>query len=136
MQDRVWRALNPAFARRSTDGQQSLTTSEWAPSVDITEDADAYLIKAELPEVKKEDVKISIENGLLTVRGERKLEKEAPGKKYHRIERSYGSFMRSFSMPEDTDSAKVTAEFKDGLLHVRLGKTEAKKPKQIQVSVN
>ena len=76
-----------------------MTVSEWTPLVDITEDDKEYLIKAELPEVKKEDVKLTVENGTLTITGERKFEKEEKGKKYHRMERAYGSFMRSFTLP-------------------------------------
>jgi len=79
--------------------------------VDIVEDEKEYLIKAELPEVKKEDVKLTVENGVLTLSGERKFEKEEDNKRYHRIERAYGSFVRSFSLPDDADDGKVTAEF-------------------------
>ena len=78
-------------------------------------------IKAELPEVKKEDVKVTAEEGTLTIMGERKFEKEEKGRKYHRVERSYGSFVRSFSLPDDASPAKVSAEFKDGMLTVHLG---------------
>lgn len=136
MQDRILRAMNLNASRRGEDGRQSLTTAEWAPTVDITEDGNEYLIKAELPEVNKEDVKLTVENGVLTLKGERRFEREEKDKKYHRIERSYGSFMRSFSMPDDADPDKVAAEFKDGILQVRLPKSEAKKPKQIEVAVN
>jgi HSP20 family protein len=136
MHDRLMRALNLPTSRVGGDGQQSLTTAEWAPSVDITEDDNEYVIKAELPEVNKEDVKITVENGVLTLKGERRFEKEEKNKKYHRIERGYGSFMRTFSMPDDADPDKVAADFKDGVLRVTLGKSEAKKPKQIEVSVN
>ena len=75
-----------------------MTVSQWAPLVDIAEDDKEYLIKVELPEVKKEDVKVTVENGVLTITGERKFEKEEKGKKYHRVERAYGSFMRSFTL--------------------------------------
>lgn len=136
MKDSVLRAMNLGASRRGEDGRQSLTTAEWAPSVDITEDGNEYLIKAELPEVAKEDVKVTVENGVLSLKGERRFEREENDKKYHRIERSYGSFMRSFSMPDDADPDKVAAEFKDGILQVRLPKSEAKKPKQIEVAVN
>jgi HSP20 family protein len=136
MQDRVLRSLGLGMNRRIPEGQQSLTTAEWAPSVDISEDDQEYLIKAEVPEVNKEDVKVTVENGVLTIKGERKLETEEKNRKYHRIERSYGSFARSFSIPDDADPAKVTADFKDGLLQVRLAKNEDKKPKYIEVAVN
>ncbi len=136
MQDRILRAMNLNSSRRGDDARQSLTVAEWAPSVDISEDANEYLIKAELPEVNKEHVKVTVENGVLAIKGERRFESEQKDKKFHRIERSYGSFMRSFSMPDDADPDKVSAEFKDGVLQVRLPKCEAKKPKQIEVSVN
>jgi hypothetical protein len=97
--------------------------------VDITEDDKEYLIKAELPEVKKEDVKVTVENGTLTITGERKFEKEEKGKKYHRMERAYGSFMRSFTLPEGAAGDKVSADFKDGVLKVHLPKSAEAKPK-------
>jgi len=137
MHDRVLRSLGLGLKQRVPDSQQqSLTTAEWAPSVDISEDDREYLIKAELPEVNKEDVKVTVENGVVTLKGERKFEKEESNKKYHRIERSYGSFLRSFSIPEDADPNKVTADFKDGVLMVRLTKSEEKLPRHIEVTVN
>src|SRR6185295_19078923 len=99
-----------------------------SPIVDITEDEKAYLIKAELPEVKKEDVKVTVENGVLSVTGERKFEKEEKNRKYHRVERSYGSFTRHFAVPDDADDSQVSAEFKDGVLTIRLAKNEKARP--------
>jgi len=118
-------------------GQELMTLAEWAPSVDISEDDKEWLLKADLPEVKKEDVKVTVENGVLTVTGERKFEKEEKDKKYHRIERSYGNFFRNFALPEGADGAKVSAEFRDGVLKVHLPKSaEAKsKAKTIDVKV-
>ena len=113
-----------------------MTTSAWAPLVDITEDDKEYLIKVELPEIKKEDVKVTVENGTLTISGERKFEKEEKDKKYHRVERAYGSFVRSFVLPEGTDGSKVSAEFRDGVLKLHLPKSEQAKPKSIEVKVN
>ncbi|MDX6767393.1 MAG: Hsp20/alpha crystallin family protein [Candidatus Methylacidiphilales bacterium] len=113
-----------------------LTRAEWAPLVDIVEDEKEYLIKAELPEVQKADVRVTLERGVLTLAGERKSEKEEKGKKFHRIERSYGSFVRSFSLPDDANPNGVTAEFKDGVLHVRVQKAEEAKPRQIDVKIN
>ena len=115
--------------------KEMLTVTEWSPSVDISEDDKEFLVKAELPDVKREDIKVNVENGVLTITGERKFEKEEKGKKYHRIERSYGSFTRSFTLPEVVKADKVAAEFKDGLLHVRLPKDESAKPKNIAVNV-
>jgi len=127
--------LVPA-SRRTSDGKENMTVAEWVPSVDITEDDKEYLIKAELPEVRKEDVKVNVENGVLTITGERRFEQEEKGKRYHRIERSYGSFARSFTVPDDADDSKVSAEFKDGVLAVRLAKNEKARPKTIEVKVN
>ena len=95
--------------------KESITLAEWSPLVDITEDDKEYLIKAELPEIKKEEIKFTVENGVLVISGERKLEKEEKGRKYHGVERAYGSFVRSFSLPDDADADKVNAEFNDGV---------------------
>ena len=133
------RGLSGLFIRPPALGTESqeepLAVAEWAPLVDISEDDQEYLIKAELPEVKKEDVKVTAEEGTLTIMGERKFAKDDKSKKYHRVERAYGSFGRSFSLPDDVSPAKVSAEFKDGVLTVHLPKTEKAKPKQIEVKV-
>jgi HSP20 family protein len=92
-------------------------------------------IKAELPEVKKEDVKVSVDNGVLRIEGERRQEQEEKGKRFHRVERSYGSFLRTFTLPDNVDEAHVRADFKDGILCVRLQKSEKAKPKSIEVKV-
>jgi HSP20 family protein len=113
-----------------------MTLTQWAPSVDISEDDKEWLVNAELPEVKKEDVKVTVENGVLTIRGERKFEKEEKDKKYHRIERSYGNFLRSFSIPDASDATRVHAEFKDGVLKVHLPKSEKAMPKAVEVKVS
>ena len=134
--DRLFTLFKNTQPRSGGGEQESLTVSEWTPLVDITEDDKEYLIKAELPEVKKEEVKITVENGLLTISGERRIEKEEKGKRYHRVERAYGSFIRSFSLPDDADGHKVNADFKDGVLRVHLAKSEQAKPKQIEVKVS
>ena len=136
LQNRLFSMFNLAPARKNATEEETMTVSEWAPLVDIVEDDKEYLIKAELPEVKKDDLKVTVEHGVLSIKGERKFEKEEKGHKYHRIERSYGSFIRTFSIPEDADGAKVKAEFKDGLLTVHLAKTETARPKQIEVKVD
>ena len=118
------------------NGKELLTVADWTPVVDIQETDVEYLVKAELPEVRKEDVKVTVENGVLTLQGERKQEKEEKGKKFHRIERSYGSFLRTFTVPLDTDETKVAADFKDGILKVHLPKTEKPRPKAIDVRVS
>ena len=112
-----------------------MTVADWVPSVDVAEDPEHYLIKVEIPEVKREDVKVGVQDGVLTIQGERKQEKEEKGKKFHRIERSYGSFVRSFTLPDDVDAAQIGAEFHDGILHVTLPKSESAKPKAIEVKV-
>ena len=122
--------------RLSNGAQESMALAEWTPSVDIAEDDKEWVIKADLPEVKKEDVKVTVENGVLRITGERKLEKEEKGKKYHRVEWSYGSFLRSFVLPDGADGSKVNADFKDGVLKVRLPKNEKARPKAIEVKVD
>jgi Molecular chaperone (small heat shock protein) len=107
-----------------------------APLVDIAEDEKEYLLKVELPEVQKDDVKVTVESGTLTISGERKVEKEQKGRKFHRVERFYGRFERNFSIPEDAEAGDVKAEFKDGVLRVHLAKSEKARPKQIEVKVS
>lgn len=137
--ERMRQHMESFFGRPTLRGnggeEETMTSTEWAPPVDISEDDKEYLIKAELPELRKEDVKVTVENGVLSISGERKFEKEEKDKKYHRLERAYGSFQRSFSLPDDADAAKVNAEFKDGVLKVRLAKNEKAKGKGIEVKV-
>jgi HSP20 family protein len=131
--------LNRMFGRfpaRAESGQEMLRVADWSPSADITETDTAYLIKAEIPGVQKEDVKVTVQDGMLTMQGERKMEKEEKGKKFHCIERSYGSFVRSFRIPDDADENSVKAEFKDGMLNVTLTKSAKAKAKSIDVSVS
>ncbi len=123
-------------AARTEAGKEAMTVAEWSPLVDITEDDKEYLIKADLPDVKKEDVKLTVQDDVMSISGERKYEKEAKGKKYHRVERTYGSFLRSFTVPDDADGNKVSAEFKEGVLNVHLPKSEKAKPKSIEVKVS
>ena len=135
LQSRMATILGRASVKKNEERKEDMTVAEWAPPVDITEDEHEYLIKAELPDIKKEDVKVAVHDDVLSISGERKSEKEEKGKKFHRIERSYGSFYRSFTLPQDSDGQKVAAEFKDGLLKVRLPKSEKAKPKSIEVKV-
>ena len=109
--------------------------ADWSPQVDITEDEKEYLVKADLPEMKKDAVKVMVENGVLSISGERKSEKEEENKTFHRIERSYGSFERTFTMPDDADAKAMKAEFKDGVLRVHVPKNPAAQPKKIDVKV-
>jgi HSP20 family protein len=132
--------LSSVLGRRQQHGQggakESITVAEWAPIVDIAEDEKEYLVKAELPEITREEIKVTVENGMLVISGERKMEKEEKGKRFHRVERAYGRFARSFGLPDDADADKVKADFKDGLLTVRIAKSEAARPKQIEVKVS
>lgn len=123
-------------ASTGNGGKEALTVAEWSPLVDIVEDEKEYLIKAELPEMRKDDVRLTVENEVLTISGERKFEGEEKGRKHHRIERAYGSFVRSFSLPEDADGSKVRADYKDGVLQVHLTKSEKAKPKSIEIKVS
>ncbi len=134
LQNRLTKWFN-GEALPAPGGKEAMTVAEWSPTVDISEDAQEWVVKADLPAVKKEDVKVTVEGGVLAISGERKFEKEEKDKKFHRIERSYGSFLRSFTLPDGADSAKVTAEFKDGVLQVRLPKTEKAQPKTVDVKV-
>jgi len=130
------RYMGRAPVRRTEGPEEHLEVPEWSPLVDISEDDKEYLIKAELPDVRKEDVKVTAQEGTLTIMGERKFEQEENGRKYHRVERAYGSFGRSFSLPDDASPAKVSAEFKDGMLTVHLVKDEKAKPLQVEVKVS
>jgi HSP20 family protein len=107
----------------------------WSPSVDIFETEDALKLKADLPEVKIEDIDVRVEHQTLTLRGQRKFEKEESIKGYHRIERSYGEFVRSFAVPPTVDTEKVLADYKNGVLTITLPKKEAAKPRQVKVAV-
>src|SRR5512132_3367507 len=118
MQHRLSTLYGRAPVRKDGGKEEALTVAEWAPLVDVTEDDKEYLIKAEVPEVKKEDIKVTVEEGTLTIAGERKTEKEEKTKKYHRVERAYGSFERSFAVPDDADVKRITSDFKDGVLTV------------------
>jgi HSP20 family protein len=135
LQQSLGSLLSRSPVRKPEGQEEPMRVADWAPLVDISEDPKEYLIKAELPEVKKEDVKITLEDGMLTITGERKFEKEENGKKYHRVERAYGSFVRTFSLPDDASPGKVSAEFKDGVLTVHLAKTAKAKPQHIEVKV-
>ncbi|MCI0708511.1 MAG: Hsp20/alpha crystallin family protein [Ignavibacteriae bacterium] len=109
--------------------------SHWTPAVDITEKENEYLVNVELPGINKDDVKIMVENNVLTIRGERKQDQETKQDGYRRVERSYGAFQRSFKLPNTVKAEKIDASYKDGVLTVTLPKAEEAKPKQIEVKV-
>jgi HSP20 family protein len=127
------RLFREAFSPMS--GETELSTRSWAPPVDIYETEDAIVLKAELPGVDAKDVEVRVEDNTLYLKGERKFEKEVKEQNYHRVERSYGSFARSFSLPNSISADKVKAEFKDGLLTLTMPKREEAKPKTIKIDV-
>lgn len=116
-------------------GETEVSTRSWAPPVDIYETEDAIILKAELPGIDPKDVEVRVEDNTLYLKGERKFEKEVKEQNYHRVERSYGSFARSFSLPNSINADQVKAEFKDGLLTLTMPKREEAKPKTIKIDV-
>ncbi len=128
--DRYQQALN-----RSLGSNEILKATDWTPAVDISETDEGYQIKMELPEIKKEDIRVQVDNGILTISGERKSEKEEKDKKHHRIERYYGSFSRSFSIPDDADEGKIRAENRNGMLYLTLLKTSTPKEEKRSIEV-
>jgi HSP20 family protein len=127
------RLFRDAFS--SQRGETELSTRSWAPPVDIYETEEAIVLKAELPGVDPKDVEVRVEDNTLFLKGERKFEKEVKEQNYHRVERSYGSFARSFSLPNSISTDKVKAEFKDGMLTLTMPKREEAKPKTIKIDV-
>jgi len=133
MQDRINRVFGEVYARRPED--DLMLRGDWIPPVDIYENEKGEIvIKAELPGMTKEEIDLRVENNTLTIRGDRKREAEVKEEQYHRVERTYGSFTRSFSLPGTVDSARVSADYKDGLLTVSLPLKEEAKPRQIAVT--
>jgi HSP20 family protein len=118
---------------RSYKSDEEFSMAKWAPPVDIYETDNEIVLKAELPEIKKEDVEINVENNVLTLKGVRKFEKETKKENYHRVERSYGSFKRSFTLPTNVDQERINASFSDGILKIEMTKREEAKPKQIEI---
>lgn len=113
-----------------------MTLADWAPRVDIQETQEEFLVHAELPGVKKEDVKLTVKDGTLTIQGERNQAKEERGSRFHRTERQYGSFMRSFSLPEGVLEDKLGATYKDGMLTVHLPKSQEPKAKPVEIKIH
>ena len=132
--NRVFQGQSPVNANDARE--QSLTVFDWVPSVNISETEKAYLVRADLPEVKKDDVKLTHENGVLTIEGERRQEKREENEKFHRVESSYGRFARRFTLPEDAQEDGIEASFKDGSLSVVIPKAAPKRPKARQISVS
>jgi HSP20 family protein len=135
LQDRMDRLFQDTVPRNK-GYEQSLSAGFWSPAVDIYETDDAVILKAELSGLNKSDVTIEIKDSTLILKGERKFEKNIKEENYHRIERSYGSFSRTFSLPPTVDQAKVSAAFKDGLLEIKIPKLAETRPKQIEIKEN
>jgi HSP20 family protein len=133
LQDQVNRLFEDNFTR-DRSGHADLAT--WAPSVDIYETENELVIKADLPDVQDEDIDVRVENNMLTIRGERKFEKDVNEDDYLRVERAYGPFMRSFSLPNTVNSESIRAEYRNGVLILQMAKREESKPKQIKISVS
>lgn len=134
LQDRINRLFNESFPR-NWEGGEDIAVRDWNPAVDIFEKADAIVIHAEIPGVKKEDVSVEFKDGVLTLKGQREFNTEVKEENYYRRERSFGSFQRSFTMPDSVDVDKIKANFKDGVLEIEIPKLEEKKPKQIEVKI-
>jgi HSP20 family protein len=134
IQDEMNRLFNDFFA--STPDRTGEGTFSWSPLVDITETKDDIIVNAEVPGMKKDDIKIVIQDNVLTLKGERQKEKEEKEKKYHRVERSYGTFERSFSLPVSIQVDQVKADYKEGVLTIHLPKAEEAKPKEVSINIS
>jgi HSP20 family protein len=132
VQEQMNRFLGDSFLRRANDS--SLTT--WAPEVDIHETEDALVLEVDLPGMEEKDLDIRVENNMLTVRGDRKFEKKVSEENYLRVERAYGSFSRSFSLPQTIDAESIKADYRNGVLTIRVPKREEAKPRQVKVNVS
>lgn len=132
LQNRVFNALAPSISNGTSESE----SQPWAPLVDIVEDSSEYIVTTELPQVRKEDVKIIVENGRLTISGERKPNEAKEGRKIHRLERPFGAFFRTFALPDDAEPGKVGAVFKDGVLQITVPKHEKALPRKIEVKVD
>jgi HSP20 family protein len=121
-------------AGRNYRGDEPAATTSWSPAVDIFETESEIVVKAELPGMERKDITLNLEKNVLTLRGERRFQKETKEENYHRIERSYGGFSRSFSIPATVDEERISAEYKDGVLKIVLPKKEQAKPKQIRIA--
>ena len=130
LQDRMNRLFNDSYRGREDD---LMSRGTWTPAVDIYEVDGSLVLKAELPDMRREDIDVTVENNTLTLRGERKLDHEIKQESFHRIERAYGSFVRSFSLPNTVDTTKIGAEYKNGVLTIKLPVREEAKARQIQI---
>ena len=136
IQDRMNRIFDEAFRGGRSNEEEWALGGSWAPPVDIYEHDGNLVLKAELPGIDPKDVDVRVENNVLTLRGERKLDQEVKRENCHRVERAYGTFSRSFTLPSIVDTTNIKAEFKEGVLRVTMPKREEAKPKQIQIQIN
>ena len=127
--------LNRLFNTAVSRPDDEMPFGDWLPAMDVEETDGEYLIKADLPAIRREDVKVGVTDGVLTIEGERKQEKEEKNRKFHKVERSFGKFVRRMSVPTDVDQSKIEAEVKDGLLRVRLPKSVSAKPRSVEIKV-
>jgi HSP20 family protein len=133
--DRFNRLLQRRPESTPASGQEQIAAADWMPAVDVSETESEYVIKAELPGIKKQDTKVFVSDGRLTIRGERRHEKEEKTEKVHRVERAYGHFTRSFVLPDDVEEEKLEADYVDGVLRVHLPKSPTAKPKATEIKI-
>jgi len=131
--DQMRQEMDRAMDSRTAEGS-SVATSDWVPAVDIKEEKDSFVIVADIPGVDPKDIEVHMENGMLTIKGEKESEKKEEREGYKRVERSYGSFYRRFSLPDTADAEKITAKSNNGVLEVRIGKQEQVQPRKISVN--
>jgi HSP20 family protein len=131
--DQMRREMERSMDTRTAEGS-SMATSDWVPAVDIKEEADSFLIRADIPGVDPKDIEVHMEDGLLTIKGEKESEKKEEKEGYKRVERSYGSFYRRFGLPDSADPQKITASSNHGVLEVRIAKQEKVQPRKISVN--
>lgn len=130
LQDQISRVFDPSFGRKD---DESLMRGSWIPPVDVAEEGDRLILRAELPGMKQGDIEIEFENGLLTLKGERTFDSDQSDRNYHRIERSYGKFVRSFNLPRSVDPESIEASYDNGVLEVVIPKRDEAKPRQIRI---
>lgn len=133
--DDLLKGFGPVLGRMPVAGRPSAEGCEFLPPTEVVEREKEYLVKIDLPDVRKEDVKVLFEGGVLTIKGERKVEKEVKGEKVHRTERFYGTFERSFALPDDVDEKSIRAEARDGVLVVTLPRTAVEKPRPLAIAI-
>ena len=135
LQDRINRMFDDTFRSLTVSDSENMETGNWTPTVDVVENNDNFLVKADIPGVKKNDLKVDVKDGTLTIKGEKKQEEKVEKDNYIRVERSYGNFVRNFTLPANVDASKINAKFTDGVLEITIPKKEEAKPKEIKINV-